>query len=236
MSTNSLNVSQQLKSILPLILWMLAASVSCQTLKQDSVMPTTTIRFIPETFNDLKVGAFHGGRNPCSPMSPEKATSYLMNETLINVPEKIILPSSVPLESIKPIIPVCVASVFTARRGAKYAHLSEGVFHIRKTDSEHWFKGIIYEELWDEGEMPGPAPDEEVVEKRRKEREKQIAKAQQYTDDELNEGNFSGEYRNLNLMQYVDMPFEPGVYELYYSALGIESNRVQVEIVCLPFF
>jgi len=231
MPKNSLNVSQQLKSILPLIAWVLAASVSCQTLKQDSVMPIPTIRFIPETFNDLELGNFKGGHNPCSPMYPDEATRYLTNEALINVPEKIILPSSVPLESIKPIIPVCAAAVYTARRGAKYAHLSEEIFYIRKTDSEHWFKGKVYYEAWDEGDIPGPLPDEEVMEKKRKEREKEIAQAQQYSDDELNEGTGSGEYRNLNLMQYVDMPFEPGVYELYYSALGIESNRVQVEIV-----
>ncbi|MCA1744905.1 MAG: hypothetical protein LC643_04210, partial [Bacteroidales bacterium] len=70
------------------VLWMLSASVSCQTLKQDSVMPITTIRFIPETFNDLEVGAFHDGHNPCSPLYPKSVIGNLMSEALINVPER----------------------------------------------------------------------------------------------------------------------------------------------------
>src|SRR5690554_3339537 len=231
MPTIILNVRQISKLLFSLILWMLAASSSCQTLKQDSVMPLPAIRFIPESFNDLEFGNFHDGRNPCSPMYPKKATSYLLNELLINVPEKVILPSTVPLDHIKPIIPVCIASVFTARRGYKYAHLSDEFFYIRKVDSDEWHKGRVYYVFWDEGEIPGPGPTPEQMEKEEKELQAKIAEAQQYSDDDLNVGSFSGEYLNLNLMQYVDMPFEPGVYEIYYSVLGLESNRVQVEIV-----
>jgi len=32
-------------------------------------------------------------------------------------------------------------------------------------------------------------------------------------------------------MQYVDMPFETGVYENFYTLKGLESNRVLVEFV-----
>jgi hypothetical protein len=32
-------------------------------------------------------------------------------------------------------------------------------------------------------------------------------------------------------MDYVQMPFEPGVYEIYVSFSGLASNRVKVEIV-----
>jgi|GEM_PF-6743169 len=194
-------------------------------------MPLPAIRFIPESFNDLELGHFHDGRNPCSPMYPKRATSYLLNELLINVPEKVILPSTVPLDHIKPIIPVCIARVASARRGYKYAHLSDEIFFIRKADSDEWYQGKVYYEEWDEGEIPGPSPTPEQMEKEQKELEAKIAEAQQYSDDELNVGNYSGNYRNLNLMQYVDMPFEPGVYEIYYSVLGLESNRVKVEIV-----
>ena len=231
MPTISLSTRQQLKAFLALILWMLATSSSCQTLKQVSAMPLPAIRFIPESFNDLELGHFHDGRNPCSPMYPKRATSYLLNELLINVPEKVILPSTVPLDHIKPIIPVCIARVASARRGYKYAHLSDEIFFIRKADSDEWYQGKVYYEEWDEGEIPGPSPTPEQMEKEQKELEAKIAEAQQYSDDELNVGNYSGNYRNLNLMQYVDMPFEPGVYEIYYSVLGLESNRVQVEIV-----
>jgi|SRR5690554_39894 len=226
-----LNVRQISKLLFSLMLWMLSASTSCQTLKRDTVMSIPTTRFIPETFNDLELGHFHDGRNPCSPLYPKKATRYLLNEILINVPEKVILPISAYGECITPIIPVSTAAVYTALRGAKYAHLSEEVFYIRKADSDEWFIGKVLYEEWDEGEIPGPSPSPEELEKKREIREKEIAEAQQFLDDELNEGSASGEYRNLNLMQYVDMPFEPGVYEIYYSALGLESNRVQVEIV-----
>jgi hypothetical protein len=32
-------------------------------------------------------------------------------------------------------------------------------------------------------------------------------------------------------MEYVDIPLESGTYEIYYSLLGLESNRAFVEIV-----
>ena len=194
-------------------------------------MPLSAIRFIPECFNELELGNFHNGRNPCSPMYPEEAIWHLMNEILINVPEKIILSTSVPIEHIRPVIPVCIARVATIRRGYKYANLSDEVFNIRKADSDEWYQGKVYYEEWDEGEIPGPSPTPEQLAKEKKELQAKIAEAQQYSDDELNVGSGSGSYRNLNLMQYVDMPFEPGVYEIYYSVLGLESNRVKVEIV-----
>ncbi|MCA1744529.1 MAG: hypothetical protein LC643_02225, partial [Bacteroidales bacterium] len=200
-------------------------------------MPIPTIRFIPETFNDLELGYSSGGSNPCSPMYPDDALWHLTNEALINAPEKIILPSSISLDSIQrsganidyiygvaattiqPVIPVCIALVVTRRRGLKYAHLSDEIFHIRKTDSEHWYSGKVYDETLTGMEIPSPGREEWE-----KERKNQIAEAQHYPEDSLNEGNFSGSYKNLNLMLYVDMPFEPGVYELYYSVLGFESN------------
>ncbi|MCA1744528.1 MAG: hypothetical protein LC643_02220 [Bacteroidales bacterium] len=207
-------------------------------------MPIPTIRFIPETFNDLELGYSSGSHSPCSPLYPDKATRRLTNEALINAPEKIILPSSISLDSIQrsganidyiygvaattlqPVIPVCIARVATSRRGLKYAHLSDEIFYIRKMGSEYWYSGKVYDETLTGMEIPSPGREEWE-----KERKKQIAEAQHYPDDSLNEGSGSGDYRNLNLMLYVDMPFEPGVYELYYSVLGFESNRVQVEIV-----
>jgi hypothetical protein len=64
-----------------------------------------------------------------------------------------------------------------------------------------------------------------------KERQQRIEEAQKYSNAELDEGQASGNFFNLNLMDYVVMPFESGIYEIYLSFSGLESNRVKVEIV-----
>lgn len=221
-------ISQQLKSILPLILWMFVTSVSCQTQKKDCVMQNPSIRFIPEIFNELELGYLKAGINPCSPLYPESAISHLRNELRINAPEKIIYSIKIPVDSVQPVIPVCIASVITLRRTYKYPDLSEEVFFIRKADTECWFSGKVFDETLQDGNPIIPPPWQEEMEEELK---KKIEEAQSYSDEELDEGQAGGEYRNLNLMQYVDMPFEPGIYEIYYTLKGLESNWAQVEIV-----
>ena len=219
---------QQVKSLLPLILWMLTASTSCQTLKQDSAMPVSTIQFIPETFNDLELGFLSSDFNPCSPMYPESAISQLRNELRINAPKRIIYNLKKSGDTVRPVIPVCLASVITLRRTYKYPNLSEEVLFIRRTDSDSWFSGKVFDETLEDGTPIVQPPWQQEMEE---EKQKRIEEAQSYSEEELDEGQAGGEYRNLNLMQYVDMPFKPGVYEIYYTLKGLESNRVQVEIV-----
>ena len=208
--------------------WTFSISSSCQTLKQNSVMPNPIIRFIPATFNDLELGYLSNSLKPCSPLYPERAISHLRNEVLINAPEKIVISSSLRLDSLQPVIPVCIAFVITEYFGYKYAHLIDEEFHIRKMDSGKSYTGILYDESLLDGSPLAPDPTQEEW---GKEREMRVVQAQSYSNDELNGGQASSTYRNLNLMQYVDMPFEPGVYEIYYTLKGLESNRVQVEIV-----
>ena len=61
--------------------------------------------------------------------------------------------------------------------------------------------------------------------------QKNIAEAQKYSDDELDEGMIYGEIMDLNLFEYVDMPLGTGTYEVYVTYFGLESNHCFVEIV-----
>jgi len=106
-------LSVHFKWLLGLMLWVLSTSVSCQTLKQDSVMQNPSIRFLPEIFNELELGYLKAGINPCSPLYPESAISHLRNELRINAPEIIIYSLKIPIDSVQPVIPVCIASVIT---------------------------------------------------------------------------------------------------------------------------
>lgn len=222
------SIVQQLRTFAPVLLWMFSTSVACQTLQQNSSMKKQEIRFIPETFNQIELGYLSNSQTPCSPMYPNDATDDLWNEIIIKAPEKIMIPNTCLKTGIKPTLPVCVAMVITARRGYKHAQLSDEVLHIRNTESNKWITGQIFDETLLDGNPIVPSPVEDDWEK---ELQKRIKDAQKYTEDELDEGRASGTYRNIDLLKYVDISLEQGIYEIYFSTKGLESNKVQVEIV-----
>ena len=51
------------------------------------------------------------------------------------------------------------------------------------------------------------------------------------SDDELNEGRGSLRFMNLNVMTYVNMPFLPGKYEIWYIFRGLDFNHSVIEII-----
>ena len=181
------------------------------------------IEFIPEYFHQVKLGDNQSKENKLTPHYPDFEL-YLNNKIEINIPQKIILRR--PASEFTPIIPVCGAYMITRRRGLKYGHLSAKMLHIRKAGEETWHSGEIIpleEEL-----TPLPLNNE----KWEKERLERIKQAQQYSDDELDDDLYSsGSAINIDLMESVDIQLESGVYEIYLSFCGLESNRARVEII-----
>ena len=201
----------------------------------DKTINMNSIEFIPKEFHDVKLGFNETSKNPCSPNYPLYASDFLRNAITINVPEKIIC--NISDSAFFPIIPVCVAYVIGEKRGLKYAHLSTPVIHIRKTGEETGFSGEVVEppyQTLDDGTIVYKSPDlpPDYYEEEEK-RQQRIKEAQKYSDEEIDEkeGQGIGGFLNVNLMEYVDMPFEPGKYEIYLSFSGLESNRVFVEII-----
>ena len=183
------------------------------------------IEFIPQEFNDVKLGYYETIKNPCSPGYPQNASDFLWNAIAINVPEKIIC--YVNDSTFLPVIPVCIAYVIGEKRGLKYAHLSTPVIHARKIDEEIGYSGeMIKPNSFTPALPPNYRKDE-------KERQQRIKKAQKYSEEEIDkkEGQGSGGFKNENLMDYVKMSFVQGIYEIYLSFCGLESNRVKVEII-----
>ena len=171
----------------------------------------------------MKLDDNQSERHKLTPYYPDSPSRYFNNKIEINIPQKIIFRR--PASEFTPIIPVCGAYVITRRRGAKYAHLSAKMLHIRKAGEETWHSGEIIPS--EEGVIALPLN----YEKWEKERLERIKQAQQYSDDELDEGNASGSAINVDLMEYVDIQLESGVYEIYLSFCGLESNRARVEII-----
>lgn len=180
------------------------------------------IEFIPKEFNDVELDYPESGENPCSPISFYEIS---INTIVINTPQTIIC--RVSQEGFTPIIPVCGICSISSRRADKYDYLSAKVLHIRKTDQDTIYSGKLYDkrppvDLVIEDPM---TPEEEY------EREREREEAKKLSDEELDTGSGWGDYINVNLMEYIEMPFLPGKYEIYMSFWGLESNHTIVEIV-----
>lgn len=207
-----------------IILLQISVGLSCQNKKNLIRMP---IQYIPKEFHDVELGYYESMDNICTPRDESKPTEYFTNKIFINIPQKIIY--NFDKSDFKAIIPVCGVYSITDRRAYKYAHLSAEMFHIRKVDDENWYLGEIIDPVLLSGDMIVHSP---FYYKQMEEKEKKIIEAQKYSDEELDDADYaSGETFNLNLMEYVDIPLESGIYEIYYSLLGLDSNHVFVEII-----
>lgn len=192
---------------------------------------TKEIEFRPKKFNNVKLGEYGQEQNPCSPFYPLDIAFMLWNEIVINAPKKIIYYTK--NDTIIPVIPVCGAHMITDKRDYKYYELAIKTFYIRKLGEETFYSGKMVnyyyydddDETLDESLLSLFSEEEEV------ERQRRIEEAQKYTDEELDHGQSAPIYFNENLMDYVEMPFEPGIYEIYVAKSGLKSNRVKVEII-----
>ena len=184
-----------------------------------------TIEFIPKEFNDIQLGYNEDSETLCSQGYPNGLLQLNRNTIVVNAPQKIIC--NVSDSTFVPIIPICIAFKITERRELKYTHLSAKMAYIKKVNEGTEFFGEVYNKNMD-NEYPAPLSYPEEVQKERIRKTKEV---QTLSDEELEDGQASGGFLNVNLMEYVDMPFEQGKYEIYLSFSGLESNRVKVEIV-----
>ena len=180
------------------------------------------INFIPEKFNDIKLGYYQAQMNECSPNYPNKIIQ--LNTISINIPQTILF---VEAEGFVPIIPVCASYAISLRRIYKYNYLAAKKLHIKKIEEEEIFTGEIVRKI-NYGMVSLLPPNYEEQQQRKRQ---MIEEAQSYGDDELGDGFGGANYININLMEYIDMPFVPGKYEVWLFFNGLESNRVIVEIV-----
>ena len=182
------------------------------------------IYFIPEKFNDIKLGYSVRSMNPCSPGYPDRL--FEINIIKINTPEKVIY--KLNKEESAFIIPLCILSSTSIKRIYKYNHLSDRLIHVRKMDNDSFiYTGQIYNNAIRCGHIETDPLHEELE----KEKQIKVEEAQAYSDDELDSEPAAGGYRSVNLMDYVDMPFLPGKYEVWVTCYGLESNHTIVEII-----
>ena len=200
---------------------MQGATISCQTVKKTKNMKN--IEFIPQEFNIVKLGFYETSETVSFLQFSE---GIPMNTITISTPQKIICNTND--KYFVPVIPVCAVYIVSLKRGLKYSYLSAKMLHIRNIYEETIYSGEIVDKNM-EYEHPIYPPNYEEEEKERLAR---VEEAQKYSDEELDmPGLFEGNFINVNLMDYMDIPFQTGVYEIYLSFSGLESNRVEVEIV-----
>ena len=215
------------KQNMTLLFVMFFLSVYLEVFSQtiNNIHEMNTIQFIPQEFENIKLGYYESAENACTPAYKSKPVEFMINKILINAPQKIIYyPSD---SNFKPIVPICGVYMITSRRGLKYAHLSAQMLHIRKVGYSDWHSGeIVAPNL--QYEHPALPPN---FYEDQKETEQEIKEAQKYSDEELNQGQASGSAININLMEYVNVELSSGLYEIYLSFNGLESNRVIVEII-----
>lgn len=183
------------------------------------------VSYIPTEFHniELQLGLIGSISNECRPYYGDFSMYCHSSKVLINVPQKIICNSSDSL-----IIPLCGAYSITNRRGLKYANTTTTVY-IRQIGDTTWYSGKIYDaSSYD----PFPIVYPPNYFKQEKKRQQKIKKAQKYSEEELEQDDSaSGGSFDVNVLDYIEMPFTPGTYEVYLSMSGLESNREQVEIV-----
>ena len=190
------------------------------------------VAFIPDVYNSLDFSGDVSTENKCTEHYDWISTPRV-NTIDINTPEKIIFDTSA--QGFEPVIPVCGAYLISANWGLKYHNLPVKVLYIRRADEDKWYSGRIDRALraykkFGINQHPAPSPlekDKAYQKKLKREREK----AQSYTDEELKSGQANGSAFTENLLDYVEIPLTSGIYEIYMSSLGIESNKVKVEII-----
>lgn len=180
----------------------------------------TNIQYIPAAFETVKLGNTETLENSCSPLYGKEIT---INSLYIHTPEKIILAKE---DSAKCIIPLCIRYCVSLRRALKYSDTSQMDITIRRLQDDRVYSGEV-RESGSEGELLFPDDDDKEA---WLEKQAAAAKAQRYSDKELDEGQYSDDWMNINLLEYVDMPFLPGKYEIAASFYGLKSNRALVEI------
>lgn len=215
--------------VILLLLLPIVASFSCSNLQnfklknEQKTDQMRKIEFIPEEFNDVKLGYYETQQSVSFLQFPN---GIPINTITISTPDKIIC--DLKNKDFTPVIPICAIHLISLKRGLKYNDLSAMMLHIRKLDEKIVYSGeIVDKEL--KGEHPILSPGHTEAERLRIE---MVKEAQKYSDDELDlPGLFEGNFLNINLMEYVNIPFEPGRYEVYLSFCGLESNHTIVEIV-----
>jgi hypothetical protein len=178
------------------------------------------IAFVPQEFNDIKLGYFQDGATPCSPDRPLGKLSFIA----INSPGKVIFDPQA--DSLLSVVPICAVYSVASRRLLKYYKLSAKLLTVKDLKTNILYTGEVKEPYRGQSISMGI---------RRSDLEERLWAAQNYHDNEIDlavAGNTVTEgYMNLNMMEYVDFPFVPGRYEVWMSFSGLESNRVTVEII-----
>jgi hypothetical protein len=175
------------------------------------------IQFIPKEFSDVESMFDTNERHSLTPFAPDFFCD--MNIIRINAPQKIIV-TAVDFSS-KLIIPLCGFCSVSYKRIAKYWDQKGYLIHIKKVGEEEWFSGKIWK----------TRPNNEVIDPRDEvERKIKIEKAKNYTDDELDEGGAAVKSFNVDVLKFVQFVPESGIYEIYVSTVGLESNHMQIEI------
>ena len=190
------------------------------------------IEFIPEEFGSVLCDFGRYSAHPCTP-APESGEPMVVNTLRIDAPKEIVCYIDRDKGQINELstglrVPICMYTVISLRRAAKYFELCDWIVNVKEIGGERCYSAILKEDC-EEPEAPLPIELRKEIEL---ERAQNIKQAQEYSDSELNIGGAVINSMNFDLHKYVNAVVEGGEYEVYISKFGLESNRVVVKITC----
>ena len=200
--------------------------VLCNSMNSKQKIIMYKIQFLPKGFNDIK-GLSIYEPNDCTPELDVYNTKCSVLK--ISAPQTMtcFFKKLKQTEDVKvdPYLPICFNFLISGKRIYKYENKKEIALFIRKKSTTKWYSGTVEDKDPSSLIFVDEAGNEDI------EFQKKVKEAQNYSDDELEDGSISGYAMNLNVIEYVDFPLEEGTYEIYLAQYNLESNHVFVDIV-----
>ncbi len=167
--------------------------------------------FYPENFNNLQLSYHIDINSNCHPNINHKIGC------LINVPKEIY---HYPETDSTTIIPICSSAYYTRKEDIlKQGNIVE--IFIKNIQSNKTYKGTVD---FDGRDVLGYTDSKEVLYYPQTKKERNIKAS------EIPEGKMCTRAFNINALDFVDMPYEAGNYEVYVKRAGYESNHMKVTI------
>lgn len=184
--------------------------------------------YSPREFSEIELGPDKDGRNKMTPVVDLHLRKPQLN---INIPDKIrfidvdtcvhIIDSSFSL-------PVCGESLVTRKRLCYFGEQLNPTLHISIVDDEKWYRSEYDEK---------PILDDLIIDHEEEdmlEFKNEMIEAKKSGIDEIDiwEGTLNSTGFNLNLFEVIkNMPIKSGLYEVYVTQYGLESNHEKVELI-----
>lgn len=212
-------------------------SLTLKSCKSQEKISMKKYQFIPKQFEEVSYNYRNNNLNLLTPFYNEiKKSQDIPPVIRINAPVKVIYNEMLLNNLIPTVLPICGCGMFFERRGLYYYPNNNYYIHIKPPKKNEWIVGEVVIPEYEEGELPISLYEEETEEqtksKEATEFDLKIKEVKQYSLNELDQGLSSSlDIFNYNVLDFMKLQMISGVYEIYVTCIGLESNHVKIEVV-----